>query len=341
LDALRFLADVAKVGGGLQRAVEERGGLSKIRCLAARKSSVVEVAIEMRDQQAHEHWQYAVGVGQQVHRTPCVAYERVFCNHRILVNRPSREDRQDPLRLSQTLLEQIVANSEFRAIATHLASIFYLHLVPQLIRHPRAFAGPGLPNDPYGQAFLEKVAQTPERTRNARMKRIGQVLRVAVPQLKNLSLTRDKNGVPHLEAVYQHWRPNAGKQREDQFSDGTLRLIGLLWSCMEDDSLLLLEEPELSLNACIVQKLPMMMKSLQQKRRLQRQMMMSTHSSDLLNSGVKLNEILLLLPGKEGTEVQFASSIKDIQTFLANGKTASEAVLAHVQPPALHQLDLF
>ncbi|MBC2694921.1 MAG: AAA family ATPase [Desulfobacteraceae bacterium] len=38
LDALRFLRDIAKTeGGGLQRAVSERGGISKIRCLAARK----------------------------------------------------------------------------------------------------------------------------------------------------------------------------------------------------------------------------------------------------------------------------------------------------------------
>jgi hypothetical protein len=55
----------------------------------------------------------------------------------------------------------------------------------------------------------------------------------------------EENGRPHLEAIYDHWRPGAGKQKEDQFSDGTLRLIGLLWSLQEGDSLLLLEEPEL------------------------------------------------------------------------------------------------
>jgi predicted ATPase len=343
LDAFRFLAAIAKAGGGLQRAVEERGGLPKIRCLAARKSSIVEVAAEIKEQGTLKTWQYAIGVKQQNRKNcgPYLAYEKVYCDDRILVDRPTQEDRQDPLRLSQTHLEQIIANSNFRIIAKHLASVYYHHLVPQLIRHPSAFAGPGLPNDPHGQYFLEKVAQTPMRTKNARMKRIGQVLRVAVPQLKNLTDTRDQNGTPHLEAVYKHWRPNAGKQREDQFSDGTLRLIGLLWSCMEKNSLLLLEEPELSLNASIVQKLPFLMQSLQNKSRLKRQLIMSTHSSDLLNSGVNLDEILLLLPGKEGTEVQLASSITDIQTCLARGKTPSEAVLAHLRPPELEQLDLF
>lgn len=38
LDVFRFLHDIAKQrGGGLQEAIEKRGGMSKIRCLSARK----------------------------------------------------------------------------------------------------------------------------------------------------------------------------------------------------------------------------------------------------------------------------------------------------------------
>ncbi len=43
LDAFRFLRDIAKQGGGLQKAVADRGGLSKIRCLAARRYPDVEL----------------------------------------------------------------------------------------------------------------------------------------------------------------------------------------------------------------------------------------------------------------------------------------------------------
>ena len=40
LDVFRFLRDVAKPkGGGLQRAVEMRGGMTKVRCLLARRKS--------------------------------------------------------------------------------------------------------------------------------------------------------------------------------------------------------------------------------------------------------------------------------------------------------------
>ncbi len=47
IDALRFLRDVSKQSGGLQSAVEDRGGITKIRCLAARKQSNVAITVEI------------------------------------------------------------------------------------------------------------------------------------------------------------------------------------------------------------------------------------------------------------------------------------------------------
>lgn len=130
------------------------------------------------------------------------------------------------------------------------------YLVPQLLRHPESFSGTAISEDPFGRTFLELVARTPEKTRKSRLKRIEAALQKAVPQLTGLTDTKDEAGMPHLEATYAHWRPNAGRQREDQFSDGTLRLIGLFWSLLDGDSPLLLEEPELSLHSEIVSKLP-------------------------------------------------------------------------------------
>jgi predicted ATPase len=86
--------------------------------------------------------------------------------------------------------------------------------------------------------------------------KIEKALQLAVPQLRQLNVTKDDRGAPHLEAIYEHWRPHAGKQREEEFSDGTLRLTGFLWSLLEGESLLLLEEPELSLHAAIIRRLP-------------------------------------------------------------------------------------
>ena len=44
LDVLRFLRDVAKPeGGGLQKAVKDRGGITKLRCLLARKYPEISI----------------------------------------------------------------------------------------------------------------------------------------------------------------------------------------------------------------------------------------------------------------------------------------------------------
>ncbi len=261
LDVFMFLRDIAKPGGGLQKAATERGGISKLRCLAARRHPDVEIEIAVADNGTL--WSYAIGIGQEErgYRRPILKYERVKRGKKEILARPDDDDRKDEERLTQTHLEQINANAEFRELGKFLESVSYLHLVPQLLRHPEAFSGSAVPGDPYGRSFLERVARTPEKTRKNRLTKIETALRGAVPQLQQLTDMKDETGIPHLVAVYKHWRSQGAKQREDQFSDGTLRLIGLLWALLEGDSLLLLEEPELSLNASIVRKLaPLMYK---------------------------------------------------------------------------------
>ena len=47
LDVIRFLRDIVKQAGGLQYAVEERGGVSKIRCLAGRQIPGVSITVQL------------------------------------------------------------------------------------------------------------------------------------------------------------------------------------------------------------------------------------------------------------------------------------------------------
>lgn len=342
LDAFRFLHDIAKPGGGLQKAVNDRGGISKIRCLAARKHPDVELEVGLSESIVQKPlWKYSLGIKQQERglHLPYVGYERVWKGTEQLLDRPNDQDRNDSLLLTQTHLEQINANQDFRAIANFFESILYLHLVPQLVRNPQAFSGPGIEGDPFGRNFLERIAKTSEKTRQSRLRKIEEALRVAVPQLKNLTETKDESGIPHLEAIYEHWRPMGARQREDQFSDGTLRLLGLLWSLLESDSLLLLEEPELSLNAGIVNKLPALIHRLQRQKR--RQIILSTHSADLLtDKGIAGEEVILLTPYLEGTKVELASSIQEVRDLLEGGLNVAEAVMPRTIPANIHQLDL-
>lgn len=342
LDAIRFLRDVAKPGGGLQSALGQRGGVSKVRCLTARREPDVEIEVELSDNGDTPDWRYAIGITQQVrgYRYQLLRFEKVWHNGELILERPDPADKLDELRLTQTNIEQINTNASFREIGRLFESVRYIHLVPQLLRHPESFQGPVSTEDPYGRNFLELVAKTPEKTRKLRLRKIEAALREAVPQLKNLTDMKDEAGVPHLEAVYEHWRPNAGRQREDQFSDGTLRLIGLFWALLDGDAPLLLEEPELSLHSAIVNKLPGLFASLQRKRK--RQIFVTTHSADLLSEkGIGGEEVVMLSPDPEGTKAELASSIKDVRTLLEAGLSIADVVLPRTKPLGLNQLDLF
>ena len=344
LDAFRFLRDIAKPeGGGLQKAVSDRSGLSKIRCLAARRHSDVEIEVHLSRNEGQEPtWKYAIGIKQERGGSNPVrlAYERVWKENEQILDRPDNDDEKDTPRLGQTFLEQINANQDFREIASFLGSIRYMHLVPQLIRHPEVFGARVVDEDPFGQRFLENIQQTSGNVRDSRLRRIQDALACAVPQFERLSIVRDERGVAHLETIYKHWRPKGAKQNEQQFSDGTLRLIGLLWSIMANDSVLLLEEPELSLHTGIIQKLAALIWRTQQKRK--GQVIISTHSTELLSDkGIGGEETLLLTPDKEGTKVQQASRIDAIRGMLEVGMSVGEAALPITEPPDMRQLSLF
>ena len=344
LDIFRFLRDIVKAeGGGFQKAVKDRGGLSKIRSLAARRDPEVTIEIHLaEDSDSAATWKYGLGFRQETrgYRRALLSYERVWKNDERILNRPNKSDESDQERLTQTFLEQINVNADFREIARFLQAIRYQHLVPQLLRFSDSIQGKIVEDDPFGQGFLERVASVPEKTRRSRLKKIEQALNFAVPQLEQLEFVRDETtGRPHLQALYSHWRPKAGWQREDQFSDGTLRLLGLLWTLLESESILLLEEPELSLNAGIVSRIAALISKMQRTRR--RQVFVSTHSDALLTEqGIDGTEVLLLTPAKEGTEVKRASDISEVESLLKNGLTVAEVVLSITKPKNVQQLSL-
>lgn len=243
--------------------------------------------------------------------------------------------------LTQTSLEQIQANKEFRVIAEHFADTTYLHLVPQLLRFGDAIGGNKLENDPFGQAFLERVAKTGEKTRQSRLTKIKNALVNAVPQFEDIRFVRDENnGRPHLEAKYSHHRPLAGWQREDQLSDGTLRLIVLFWSLIEGEGLLLLEEPELSLDERIVASLPRIIDSVSRSRkRRQRQVIVTTHSQALLdNSAIDARWVLRIERVHEGTQIS-GPTVEELN-LLRSGMTVAELLLPQAHPRKASEMAL-
>jgi predicted ATPase len=334
LDAIRFLRDLVTMGGGFQEAVRRRGGVSAIRCLAARRDPDVQIAATVLFAE-ETRWEYELVFNQDNRRVPRIKKERITREGQVLLERPNREDQSDGERLTQTYLEQVNVNRQFREIGQLFASVRYLHVVPQLVREPDRSIGRSL--DPFGGDFLEQIAKTHDKTRTARLRRIRDALRVAVPQLEEVELWRDQRGTPHLRGKYRHWRPQGAWQDESQFSDGTLRLMGLLWATMDGTGPLLLEEPELSLHPEILRYLPQMFARL--VHRTGRQILVSTHSTELLrDDGIGLDEVLLLSPGIEGTSVSRASAHNEIHTLVEGGLSVSEAVIPRTRPTDAEQL---
>lgn len=339
LDIFRFLRDICRVGGGFQEAVRLRDGVSPLRSLAARRYPDIVLKATIGNESQPEAWAYELRFRQDNHRRPEIVSEVVAEMGRELIRRPDKSDRGDPERLRQTVIEQVSANREFRDIADFFREINYLHIVPQLIREPGRSSK--TPHDPFGGDFLEQVMTTPARTRKAWLHRIQEALVVAVPYLKEIDAYRDqKDGAAHLKGKYEHWRSQGAWQTEGQFSDGTLRLIGLLWSVLDGSGPLLLEEPELSLHPEVVRHIPQMFARVQ--RRTGRQIIASTHSADLLvDEGIGLDEVLLLIPETEGTAVRPAGDFEDIVALLDSGIPLPEVVMPKTKPRNASQLSIF
>ncbi|MDE0022506.1 MAG: ATP-binding protein [Candidatus Poribacteria bacterium] len=340
LDAIRFLRDLVLPGGGLRSACDARGGVSKIRCLSARGSSRLSIKVEMLI--GDNEWSYQLEFTQEPYgkRRPVLKKEIVQRNGERILLRPDKYDDKDLVRLSQTYLEQISANADFREVADAFEKISYLHLVPQVVRGSKDLNVQSPAFQTYGHGLLERMASANKTTRRARFRRIEKALQTTVPQLTNLSIERDDRGVPHLNAKYEHWRPHGANQTEEQFSDGTLRLIGLLWALQDGEGPLLMEEPELSLHEAVVQHLPQLIyRALIMKRRTPRQVVISTHNATLLmDEGIGPEEVAAFYPMKEGTKIQLVNEIPHIRALMQENITAGNAAIPSTDPKDAHQL---
>lgn len=347
LDVFKFIRDIALPRGGLQEAITQRGGIPKLRCLSARRETEVGITVELKANAEVEKfsWRYSIGIKleQRGAREPYLVHERVWRDgdEEPILNRPNEEDKRDSKRTTQTYLEQVSTNQSFREIADFFQQINYLHLVPQLIKYPEAFSGKKLAGDPFGIDFLASVARATKKVREIRLRKIQSALVQVVPQFRQLEYKADEiTGVPHLQVKFDHWRGFPSNQREDQFSDGTLRLIGLLWSLLSGDSLLLLEEPELSLHTGIVSQLAPLIHRLQKTKAGKRQIILSTHSEVLLgNQSIDPSEVLMLIPDSNGnTQIRPASSDEQISNLLSGGMNIAEAVMPRTRAKDTHQL---
>lgn len=334
LDVFRFLRDIANPqGGGLQQALNSRGGMSKVRCLAARNDPKILIDVKLSDSiDESPKWQYILEIAQQStgKHLAYVSQEKVIdlTIGEAILNRPNSNDKNDERLLSQTALEQIAQNGKFRDIADFFEDVLYLHLVPQLLKFGNELAVKKMINDPFGQGFLETIASTTEKVRKSRLNRIESILKAVIHGMDDLNFERDEVGRPHLKMRYSHWRPNGGWQTEEEFSDGTLRMIAFLWTLLDNRSVILLEEPELSLHRDIVEKIPeLIQRAKKSRKKAEGQIFISTHSDAILSSPVIRGQYLMLKPSDNGEGTQIEAPNEQEELALDAGISPADILL--------------
>jgi len=346
IDALRFLRDIAKQSGGLQTAVEERGGITKIRCLAARTQSNVSITVELGNPNEEQNiWRYHLDFahtgGGVIKSQVKIIKEEVYSyrDKKTIMRRDNKTENEDEETLKYTHLEQANANREFRELQAFFQNIEYLNVIPQMVRESSSIVTSFSKEDFYGRNFLEKLAKMNEKTRNSYFRRINECLKLAVPQLEELQFIKDKMSIPHLEAKYVHWRAKGSKQQEMQFSDGTLRLIGFLFALLDNNGVILLEEPEINLHSGIISQIPAFISKIQRSKKSKSQILITTHSYDILSdSGISTDEVLVLQNTQEGTTIQKLTDITDLKPIVDAGLSIADAVIPFTKPKEIEKL---
>jgi len=346
LDVIRFLRDIVKQGGGLQSAVEDRGGASKIRCLSARNKTEVSIEVHLSEKaEVDPDWIYKLSFkhsGGGIFKNQAeILNEKVWSKKedKWILQRPSKSVKEDSETLKYTYLEHPTSNAKFREIYRFFHDIQYLHVIPQLLRDADSYFLSAGKEDYYGRNLLDRMATTAGNTRNAFLKKINEVLRVAVPQFEKLDFVKDDKGLPHLQLFHKNWRSKGVKQNESQLSDGTLRLIGFMWALLDGKETILLEEPELHLHTEIVKHLPEFISKIQRRKNVFRQVILTTHSFDLLSSeGIGTDEVIVLNSTDEGTQIKRANRLKDVKKYLEAGFSMAEAVIPRTKPKDIKRI---
>ena len=337
LDVIRFMRDIVKQGGGLQAAVALRGGLKKIRCLAARQRTEVCIDLDICENgQSSPKWRYSLELsnkGGGIQKTYPLVNREIAYNYytnKTVLDRKYSSQEEDSETLKFTHLEQPTANAEFREIKDVFQTTEYLNVIPQFVRDADSVMLSSGMEDYFGRNFMERLSLLNTATRNKYLKIINEVLLTAVPQLENLSFVKDEKGVPHIEAKYNHWRAKGSKQNEKMFSDGTIRLIGFLFAMLDGSGIILLEEPETNLHTAIIEAIPEFVAKVQRNKK--RQVIITTHSYEILsNQGIRADELVILRPTSEGTVAKNAKTDDIVSAMLDAGLTAADAAMSETK----------
>ena len=210
-------------------------------------------------------------------------------------------------------------------IRTMLAGIRYIHPNPKKMLERADRYDPD-----HGTGFFQHAGRFSDKQLDAVIEQIRAIMASAVPEVPNLSYLRMGLGTEVVFYSDTPVRGATGVYSHEQFSEGTLRLLGLLFDLAtlpRDTSVVLIEEPETFLQASVVRSLPSLLAEVAMNRDVQ--MVISTHSPELIDSELVLPSQVLMLHSENGEttgELLSESSDPRIKAVVSAGLPKSEGI---------------
>ena len=194
------------------------------------------------------------------------------------------------------------------SIRNILSGVRYIHPNPKKMLERSDHYDPD-----HGTGFFQHAGRFSDQQLDAVVDRIRPIMAAVVPEIPNLSYQRMGLGTELVFYSDTPVRGASGVYSHEQFSEGTLRLLGLLFDLAtlpRDTSVVLIEEPETFLQASVVRSLPSLLAEFAMNRDVQ--MIISTHSPELIDSELVLPSQVLMLRSENGeTTGQLLSESND------------------------------
>ena len=206
-----------------------------------------------------------------------------------------------------------------------LAGIRYIHPNPKKMLERSDRYDPD-----HGTGFFQHVGRFSDQQLDAVVDRIRPIMASVVPEVPNLSYQRMGLGTEVVFYSDTPVRGASGVYSHEQFSEGTLRLLGMLFDLAtlpRDTSVVLIEEPETFLQASVVRSLPSLLAEVAMNRDVQ--MIISTHSPELIDSELVLPSQVLMLRSENGeTTGELLSESNDprIKAVVSAGLPKSQGI---------------
>ena len=206
-----------------------------------------------------------------------------------------------------------------------LAGIRYIHPNPKKMLERSDRYDPD-----HGTGFFQHAGRFSDQQLDAVVDRIRPIMASVVPEVPNLSYQRMGLGTEVVFYSDTPVRGASGVYSHEQFSEGTLRLLGMLFDLAtlpRDTSVVLIEEPETFLQASVVRSLPSLLAEVAMNRDVQ--MVISTHSPELIDSELVLPSQVLVLRSENGeTTGELLSQSNDprIKAVVSAGLPKSQGI---------------